>query len=73
MTREEFYNGDPFCVLGFPKTFVYDTENEVLRTKGVETHITEDDDNSGFQALLPVFGYSQPIMIKFMYCEKKYS
>lgn len=77
MKRVDFYDGVPFKLLGVVGTLVYSKEREVLTVIKASSIIAactsvifEDDDNMGFTAMLPVFGVTQPVLVKFAACEE---
>ncbi|MEA4975419.1 MAG: hypothetical protein VB046_06755 [Paludibacter sp.] len=76
MTKEQFYSGVIFSLLGIPDNLRYDKARKLLVVAPGEkneytTQVYETIPEGSFEAFLEVFGNRQVVVVNFSACELK--
>jgi hypothetical protein len=76
MTKEQFYSGVTFSLLGVPDNLRYDQAHDKLIVAPGEkneyvTAVYETVPEGSFEAFLEVFGNRQVVVVNFSACELK--
>lgn len=76
MTKEEFYSGVTFSILGIPEDLKFDQKSNLLiiapgQKNEEHSFIEMSDREDSFDAFLNVFGHKQVVTVGLSACELK--
>ncbi len=76
MTKNEFYSGVLFSLLGIPDNMLFDRQSGLLivapgQKNEYHTQVIETIPDGSFEAFLNVFGNRQVVVVNFSACELK--